>query len=187
MRRSTTTGTTWHAGARATSRAGTAVATVLTATAAVLAMTGCSGADAAPAPHRATTPAAAERTDVSEYLEVLRRPFAATDALPEQSTVSDDSVVPNSQRLVGTVDGTTYWVAAGTEGGACLIAAADEASTENWTVCGGNAADGSFVGASSAVIAMDDDHGHRTTLVTDGFTDTGRDAMHQVAPNVWAS
>lgn len=172
---------------RTTTRTSTAVAAVATAAAAVLAMAGCSGPDATPTPGGPSTPAVAARADVSEHLTVLQRPFAETDALPDGSTADGDTVVPDSQRRVGTVDGTTYWVAAGTEGGACLIAVDTPDSPSNWTTCGGNAADGSFVGASTVVVSMVDEQGHRTSLVTDGFTDGGSDAMHEIAPNVWAS
>jgi len=166
-----------------TARTRTTVAAVTVA--AALALTGCTGKDDAPAkPHRTS---AAEHTDVSEYLTVLHRTFAASDALPDGPTASDDTVVPNSQRRVGTVDGTTYWVAVGQEGGACLIAADGPDSVGNWTVCGGNAADGSFVGRASVVVSMLDEQGHQTSLVSDGFTDTGSEALHQVAPNVWTS
>lgn len=170
--------------ARTRARTRTTVAAVTVA--AALALTGCTGNDDVPTkPHR--TSAAAEHTDVSEYLTVLHRTFAASDALPDGSTASDDTVVPNSQRRVGTVDGTTYWVAVGQEGGACLIAADGPDSVGNWTVCGGNAADGSFVGRASVVVSMLDEQGRQTSLVSDGFTDTGSEALHQVAPNVWTS
>jgi hypothetical protein len=177
MRGRTTTGTT--------ARTGATVAAVTVV--AVLALTGCTAHDDAPeTPHRTST-AVTKHTDVSDSIAVLHRTFAASDALPDDSTAGDDTIVLNSQRRVGTVDGTTYWVAVGQEGGACLIAADGPDSAENWTVCGGNAADGSFVGRGSVVISMLDEHGHRTSLVSDGFTDTGSDALHQIAPNVWAS
>jgi hypothetical protein len=173
--------------ARTTAGTGTVAAATLVVAALVL--TGCTvhDDDAPTTPHRTSAAAGARTTDVSHSFAVLQRTFEASDALPKDSTASDDTVVPNSQRRVGTVDGTTYWVAVGQEGGACLIAADDPDSVENWTVCGGNAADGSFVGRASVVISMLDEHGHQTSLVSDGYTDTGSDALHEIAPNVWAS
>lgn len=153
-------------------------------TATVLA--GCSGADPAPGPtSSARTPATATRAhpaDPADRFAILGRPFAATDALPDDvGTVAPDTMVPDSQRFATEHQGTKYWVAAQQDGGACLISwNPDRDSVDSYSVCGGTP-----VPKASVVASMLDVDGNETALVSDGFADHGNDALRELAPNVW--
>jgi len=163
-----------------------AVTTVVLAAAA---LTGCTGGGvtSGPTPTRSAAAAAAAgstraaTTDAADRFAILHRAFAATDALPGYAVDPPDDMVPNSQRRAVEHDGTTYWIAAMRDGGACLIAANPDAdSVENYSVSSGGP-----VERAAVVTSMLDEDDHMTALVSDGFTDRGTDALHELATNVW--
>lgn len=166
-----------------------AVSTVALAAVAltVVGLTGCTGggvtSDATPTRSAVAGPTRASTSDAADRFAILHRAFAATDALPDDVVDPPDDMVLNSQRRAVEHDGTTYWIAALRDGGACLIAAnPDAASAENYSVCGGG---GGPIERAGVVVDMLGEDGHDTALVSDGFTDRGTDAMHALAPNVW--
>ncbi|WP_420363248.1 hypothetical protein AABM26_02260 [Curtobacterium aetherium] len=149
--------------------------------------TGCTDApDGGTTPSAiAARPTASASPGLPEHLAILHRPFAATDAFPESEAAAStlEEVVPNSQRRAGERDGTTYWVAASSNGGACLIALdVDQDSPDDYGMCGGT-----HVPAAEVLVTMDGDDGHRISLVSDGYTDRGPTALHEVVPNVWGN
>lgn len=172
-------------------RTATATFAVGLALAATTVLAGCTAGgpspDASPAAHRKATSVevtADPATVAAEHFAVLSRPFAASDALPDDDLVAaPDDMVLNSQRLVATVHGTKYWIAATNGGGAALISWTRGAdSAENWSVSSGEK-----VAEASVVTSMLDDSGHQTALVSDGYAASGADAMHEVATNVWTA
>lgn len=129
----------------------------------------------------ASGPAAAVAL-AGDRLSILRRPFAATDALPASGVDAPDGVVLNSQRRAGADDGTTFWIAATTAGGACLIAVnPDTRSPDTFSVCSGGPLE-----RASAVTGMVGDDGHRIELATDGFAPTAASHWRRITANVWA-
>ncbi|WIE64170.1 hypothetical protein DEI99_013120 [Curtobacterium sp. MCLR17_036] len=170
-------------------RTATATFAVGLALAATTVLAGCtaggSSPDASPAAHRKATSVEVTADPASvaaEHFAVLSRPFAASDALPDDDP-GPEHMVPNSQRLVATVHGTKYWIAATDGGGVALISRNRGAdSAENWSVSSGEE-----VAEASVVTSMLDDSGHQTALVSDGYTASGADAMHEVATNVWTA
>lgn len=168
-------------------RTATATFAVGLALAATTVLAGCtaggSSPDASPAAHRKATSVEVTADPASvaaEHFAVLSRPFAASDALPDDDP-GPEHMVPNSQRLVATVHGTKYWIAATDGGGAALISRNRGAgSAENWSVSSGEE-----VAEASVVTSMLDDSGHQTALVSDGFVAAGAEEMHEVATNVW--
>lgn len=166
-------------------RPGTTFAITIAA-AVVLALTGCTAHDDQAPDRTPSTPSghAASQTPTvtaADRFGILTRPFAPSDALPDDATVPED-LVENSQRRAGESNGTTYWVATAAHHTVCLLAhTPDEDSVDDYSVCG------QLPGDDDAVVtSMSDDAGHQTSLVADGFTDTGSDALHQIATNVWA-
>ncbi|WIB15494.1 hypothetical protein DEJ34_15360 [Curtobacterium sp. MCPF17_050] len=150
-------------------------------------MTGCTDAPdgGTPPSAAAARPTPSATPGLPEHLAILHRPFTATDALPDTEAAAStlDEVVLNSQRRAGAWHGTTYWVAAASNGGACLIAEnPDPASPDNWATCGGT-----DVPAAEVLVTMEGDDGHRVSLVSDGYTDRGPTALHEVVPNVWGN
>ncbi len=170
-------------------RTATATFAVGLALAATTVLAGCtvggSSPDASPAAHRRATAVTVTPDPVSaaaEHFSVLSRPFSASDALPDDD-LGPEGMVLNSQRLVATVHGTKYWIAATDDGGAALISRHGGAgSAENWSVSSGEE-----VAEASVVTSMLDDSGHQTALVSDGYTASGADEMHEVATNVWTA
>jgi hypothetical protein len=172
-----------------TLRAAVTVRTIAVTTVALAAvvLTGCTGAGvtSGPTPTRSAAAAAgstrAATHDAADRFAILHRAFAATDALPDYAVEPPDDMVPNSQRRAVEHDGTTYWIAAMRDGGACLIAANPDAdSVENYSVSSGGP-----VERAAVVTSMIDEDDHMTALVSDGFTDRGTDALHELATNVW--
>ena len=151
---------------------------VLLVTTGALALTGCTATEVHATP-RSPEPSATS-VPVAQRFAILDRAFSERDALPDGVTETDD-VVLNSQRYTGEHDGTRYWVAAQSNGGACLIAWNPSAdSAENYSVCGG-----SPTPAASVVVSMLDEHEHTTSLASDGYASTGAEPLHEVVPNVW--
>lgn len=151
---------------------------VLLVTTAAFALAGCTAAavhvgPSSPKPSATSVP-------VGQRFAILDRAFTERDALPEGVTETED-VVLNSQRYTGEHDGTRYWVAAQSNGGACLIAWNPSAdSADDYSVCGGTP-----VPEASVVVSMLDEDERPTSLASDGFTGGGSKPLHEIAPNVW--
>jgi hypothetical protein len=153
----------------------------------MIAIAGCTDADGArtTSSTAAAGPTASATPGLPEHLAILHRPFAATDALPDTDVAAStlDEMVPNSQRRAGERDGTTYWVAAASNGGACLVAVnRDPDSSDNYGMCGGTE-----VPPAEVVVTMDSDDGHRISLASDGYAGGGSTPLHEVVPNVWGN
>ena len=121
--------------------------------------------------------------NATERFAILQRPFAATDALPTDSHAGvDANFVPNSQRLAGTEDGTTFWIAETKAGGACLVAAnPDPTSANNFTVCSDE-----YLAKGALATGMSDTENHGYWLVTDGYSPAGTNPARKITTNVWA-
>lgn len=152
---------------------------VLLLTTTALALTGCTATGVHATP-RSPEPSATS-VPVAQRFAILDRAFSERDALPEGVTETDD-VVLNSQRYTGEHDGTRYWIAAQSNGGACLIAWNPSTdSAENYSVCGGTP-----VPAATVVVSMLDEDERPTSLASDGYTGAGSKPLHEIAPNVWS-
>jgi hypothetical protein len=167
----------------------TTICAVVVMAATTIGLAGCTASDdgdrTTSSSSATARPVGAATPDPGEHLAILHRPFASTDALPDTEVAAStlDSMVQNSQRRAGEHDGTTYWVAAASNGGACLVAVnPDPDSTDNWGMCGGT-----DVPAADVLVSMDGDDGHRVSLVSDGYTGGGSTALHELVPNVWGN
>lgn len=162
----------------------TSCAIALVVASAAVALTGCTANDATTPAPTSTSPGptgVAARPESSRYLAILNRPATADDVLPDSAVDAPDDLVPNSQRRAVAQDGTTYWVGASENGGACLLSwNADPDSTDNWGMCGGT-----DVRPESIVVSMSGDDGRVVALASDGFP--GGEDLHAIAPNVWVS